>query len=83
MGEWAKGTRTVQNAADEHRLRVAYEVAALLVKRDSPETAQAWFQGLNPELGDQSPARLLREGYPPKSPYRHPHPRRTVPRCGP
>ncbi len=30
VGEWAKGTCTVQNAADEHRLRVAYEVAALL-----------------------------------------------------
>ncbi len=64
MGEWAKGTRTVQNAADEHRLRAAYEVAALLVERDSPETAQAWFQGLNPELGDRSPARLLGEGDP-------------------
>ena len=76
----------MQNAADEHRLRVAYEVAALLVKRDSPETAQAWFQGLNPELGDQSPARLLREGAPglppevavPPSP-----PTADGPRCGP
>jgi hypothetical protein len=24
--------------------------------------ARAWFQGLNPQLGDRSPARLLREG---------------------
>jgi hypothetical protein len=24
--------------------------------------AQAWFQGLNPQLDDGSPARLLREG---------------------
>jgi hypothetical protein len=24
--------------------------------------AQAWFQGLNPQLEDRSPARLLREG---------------------
>ena len=24
--------------------------------------AQAWFQGLNPQLGDRSPLRLLREG---------------------
>ena len=23
---------------------------------------QAWFQGLNPQLEDRSPARLLREG---------------------
>jgi len=64
VGEWAKGTRTVQNAADEHCLRVAYEAAVLLVERDSPETAQAWFQGLNPELGDHSPARQLRGGDP-------------------
>jgi hypothetical protein len=24
--------------------------------------AQAWFQGLNPQLDDRSPARLLRDG---------------------
>jgi hypothetical protein len=29
---------------------------------DSPGVAQAWFQGLNPQLHDRSPARLLREG---------------------
>ena len=28
----------------------------------SPEIAQAWFQGLNLQLEDRSPARLLREG---------------------
>lgn len=32
------------------------------VPRDSKASAQAWFQGLNPTLGDRSPARLLREG---------------------
>ena len=36
--------------------------ARLLAKRDSNEVVQAWFQGLNPALGDRSPARLLREG---------------------
>ena len=29
---------------------------------DGAEIARAWFQGLNPQLGDRSPARLLREG---------------------
>lgn len=29
---------------------------------DRPEVARAWFQGLNPQLDDRSPARLLREG---------------------
>jgi hypothetical protein len=29
---------------------------------ESPRIAQAWMQGLNPQLDDRSPARLLREG---------------------
>lgn len=29
---------------------------------DSAEILQAWMQGLNPELDDRSPARLLRGG---------------------
>jgi len=28
----------------------------------TPTVVQAWFQGLNPQLEDRSPARLLREG---------------------
>jgi hypothetical protein len=33
-----------------------------LADADSPQIAQAWFQGLNPQLNDRSPARILREG---------------------
>jgi len=47
---------------DEYRLRLAYQVAALIAEKDSPAVVQAWFQGLNPQLEDRSPARLLREG---------------------
>ena len=43
-------------------MRVAYQVARMLAERDSNEVVQAWFQGLNPALGDRSPARVLREG---------------------
>jgi hypothetical protein len=43
-------------------LRVALQVALPLAESESPEIAQAWFQGLNPQLDDRSPARLLREG---------------------
>lgn len=60
--QWAEGTRTVQDSTDERRLRVAYHVAALIAERDSPGVVQAWFQGLNPQLEDRSPARLLRAG---------------------
>ena len=60
--QWAEGARAVSGGEDLRRLRVAYQVARLLAERDTAEVVQAWFQGLNPELGDRSPARLLREG---------------------
>lgn len=30
--------------------------------RDHPRVVQAWFQGMNPQLEDAAPARLIREG---------------------
>lgn len=60
--QWAEGTRSVQDKTDERRLRLAYQVATLIAERDSAGVVQAWFQGLNPQLEDRSPARLLREG---------------------
>ncbi|HTW07609.1 MAG TPA: hypothetical protein VME46_08870 [Acidimicrobiales bacterium] len=60
--QWADGARGVQDPTDERRLRVAYQAATLIAERDSREVVQAWFQGLNPQLEDRSPARLLREG---------------------
>jgi hypothetical protein len=36
--------------------------ALLLNESDGREVTQAWFQGVNPQLDDRSPARLLREG---------------------
>lgn len=59
--QWSEGARTPGDAAVQ-RLRLAYQVAALLAERDDPTVVQAWFQGLNPQLDDQSPARMLREG---------------------
>lgn len=60
--QWADGSRAVSSAEDVERLRLAFRAARLIMSRDSKEVAQAWFQGLNPLLGDISPARLLREG---------------------
>ena len=60
--QWADGTRAVQDQTDERRLRLAYQIATLVAENDSAEVVQAWFQGLNPQLEDRSPARLLREG---------------------
>lgn len=66
-----KETRAVHQWADDgrqpseltqRRLRVALQVATMVSASDGREVAQAWFQGLNPQLDDRSPARLLREG---------------------
>jgi len=45
----------------ESRVRLAYHIAKTLSKHDSPRVVQAWFTGLNPELEDRIPARLLKE----------------------
>ncbi|MBG6060140.1 hypothetical protein IWX89_003613 [Cryobacterium sp. MP_M3] len=34
---------------------------AMLMDRESASTVASWFQGMNPELHDVSPARVLRE----------------------
>ena len=57
--QWADGTRTIRDLDDEQRLRIAF-----LTARDSREVAQSWFQGLNPQLDDRSPARVLRDEKP-------------------
>ena len=59
--QWIEGDRE-PSAAVTNRLRVAYHVAALLAERDSPAVVQAWMQGMNPQLDDVAPARLLRDG---------------------
>ncbi|WP_019146598.1 hypothetical protein [Aeromicrobium massiliense] len=66
-----KGTRVVRQWADGedtpsdetlNRLRLAYRAAALIAQRDTPQVAQAWPMGANPQLGEVAPARLLCEG---------------------
>lgn len=59
--DWADGVRRVQDPVDERRLRLAHQVAGLLAVREPAGVVAAWFQGLNPQLGDRAPARMLRE----------------------
>jgi len=59
--EWGSGERIAREPLPT-RLRLALQVALLISRHDSKGVAQAWFQGLNPQLDDRSPARLLREG---------------------
>lgn len=59
--EWAEGSRAMRSET-ARRLRLALQAGWMISRDDDPRVAQAWFQGLNPQLGDISPARLLRDG---------------------
>jgi hypothetical protein len=61
VNEWVEGSREPSERA-QRRLRLALQIAQTIADADGPEVTRAWFQGLNPQLEDQSPARLLREG---------------------
>jgi hypothetical protein len=59
--QWGEGDRA-PGEQTQQRLRVGLQVALMLEQSDGPEVTQAWFQGLNPQLEDRSPARVLRDG---------------------
>jgi hypothetical protein len=56
---WMAGSEPYKGV--EERLRVAYRLAKMISDREGPRVVQAWFTGLNPELNDRVPVRLLRE----------------------
>lgn len=47
---------------DERRLRDAFHVFSLIEEADGAEVSRAWFLGMNPELGDDSPVEQLAAG---------------------
>jgi hypothetical protein len=57
---WMQGSQPYGDA--EPRLRLAFQIVRTLSEHDSPGVVQAWLMGVNPELGDRVPLRLLREG---------------------
>jgi hypothetical protein len=62
VSRWSNGEVKEVRQESEERLRTAYQIAQLLVQFDSPRIIKAWFIGLNPQLGDESPATTIREG---------------------
>jgi len=62
VGRWASGKRLPKDLDVERRLRDAHQIFRLLLTKESPYTVRAWFVGLNPQLGDESPATAIREG---------------------
>ena len=57
---WIQGGVEPYKDADR-RIRLAYQIAKTLSEHDSARVAQAWFMGLNPELQDRTPIRLLKD----------------------
>jgi hypothetical protein len=61
---WADG-ENVPDADNDTRLRTAFQALAILVEGSCDEvTIGTWFQGMNPILGDVSPARFIRDSAP-------------------
>ena len=59
VGHWIHGLEP--DPAYHGRLRDAYRVTKLIELAESKATAQAWFFGMNPGLGDTSPAQVIAE----------------------
>lgn len=61
VDRWMTGSATPYRDV-ESRLRLTFQVVRTLSPHDPPRVVQAWLTGVNPELGDRIPLRLLREG---------------------
>ena len=59
VDRWIAGGAIYGDA--ESRLRFAFQVARALSEHDSPAVVQAWLTGVNPELGDRVPLRMMRD----------------------
>ena len=59
VDRWIAGGAIYGDA--ESRLRFAFQVARALSEHDPPAVVQTWLMGVNPELGDRVPLRLMRE----------------------
>ncbi len=60
LDRWMEGAAPYGDA--ESRLRLTFQVVRTLLDHDPPNVVQAWLMGVNPELGDRVPLRLLRDG---------------------
>lgn len=58
---WVSGD-AVPPAREEDLLRDTFQITQLLSEVEPDEVIRAWFMGMNPQLGDESPVEALREG---------------------
>jgi hypothetical protein len=61
LAAWASG-RASPDEPIRQRIELALEAARLIARYEDERMAQSWFQGANPLLEGQSPARWLRTG---------------------
>jgi hypothetical protein len=62
VDRWVQGSNPSNPYGDANaRLRFTYQVIVPLADHDKPAVVQAWLTGLNHELRDRTPVRLLRE----------------------
>lgn len=57
--EWAEDARRPTPAVEE-RLRLAHRIVTLIGQSEGVAIVPTWFQGMNPQLGDHSLARVAR-----------------------
>lgn len=62
IDRWIDGSEPYKGA--ETKLRLAYHISKVLSEYEGHKVVQAWLTGLNPELDDRAPIRMLREGDP-------------------
>ncbi len=58
--EWAENGRRPAPSA-EQRLRLTHRIVTLIGQSEGEAVVPTWFQGMNPQLDDRAPARVLRE----------------------
>lgn len=64
LDRWIAGAEPYKAA--EPKLRLTYHIAKMLSDYEGQQVVQAWLTGLNPELHDRVPVRLLRSADPEK-----------------
>ena len=60
FGRWARGEDIPRTQAAA-TLQNALHVVELLRSQEDDETIRSWFRGMNPDLGDRSPALVVRD----------------------
>ncbi|MCF6525180.1 XRE family transcriptional regulator [Streptomyces sp. JJ36] len=61
VGKWATGKASPSQNA-ETRLRDALQIFQLIQEAESLYTARAWLIGMNPQLDDEAPLKVIAEG---------------------